>query len=309
MRAKLVLEKFSEDGDPIEDMGIGLYNVIKKYINDHDDGDVKSGLITPIMFLTSCSLDNETKKAWIEFLLRKGDDNLNKWEEEFVYTMAKEIEVKFIPNSKVMSNEDLSYIFENGNYYLIINEWTDICYCINAKGDVDDEFIENILRSDGSADRYFDNNYDVDLGYVLDSLDENDKQKLFTYLNPICKKIIPNINSVDIDELFELIEKNGKLNNIKRAIIRAYANILSSAEEEGAYKDILRTIKKDLNITNEEYKNHKLFLTISERGLNKLFISHYIKDEGIEYYAPHYGWSGDFNFDYFIEELENQLDY
>jgi len=38
MKAKKVFEKFTEDSDPIKDMGIGIVNILKKYSKSYSDG-------------------------------------------------------------------------------------------------------------------------------------------------------------------------------------------------------------------------------------------------------------------------------
>lgn len=107
-----------------------------------------------------------------------------------------------------------------------------------------------------------------------------------------------------------MIEDTIDLERIRKALLDTYASLVSSSEQDAAFKDIIRTIKHEYGIIDSYYDNdeEEFVLSISEKGLNKLFIAMFLPDDRAYYNAPDYGWSSDFNYDYFIEELEAHLD-
>jgi hypothetical protein len=303
---KSIYEKFSEESDPIEDMGIGLRTVIDEWLEENDEGDdVRGGYITAAMFIAENHKDAETVKTWIEYLLREGKEKIQDWEGDYVENM-KGADVKFIPNSKILPHEGFSYQIKDGQYYLYTSDWANFSEYFNVHGDVDSEFIEAVLE--GDASRYFEYGYtNQQLSDLENSLSQNDEQKLFDYLKPICEEHAGmELEANNIGELLDIVKED--IPEINEALLRAYSNSVAEAEEHAAYKDIVFAIKKELNISEEKYEDNKLILKTNEEGLNKFFTSWYLKDNGIEYWPPQYGWGGDFNLQYFIEDFENALE-
>jgi hypothetical protein len=82
MRAKLIFEKFSEEGDPVNDMGVGIRGIIEKYKADagrriRDDADAINSMISdiqpPSWGVGKIPTDEEYTllKAMIEFLVKQ----------------------------------------------------------------------------------------------------------------------------------------------------------------------------------------------------------------------------------------------
>jgi hypothetical protein len=290
----------------VADMGIGPRAAIDEWLEENDEGDDVGGeYMTAAMFIVQNHKDPETVKNWIEFLLREGKEKIKDYEEGDIEDM-KGAGVKFIPNSKVLPHEGFAYEIKNGQYYLYTSDWGNFSKYFNVHGDIDSEFIEAVLE--GDARRYFEYNYgNQQLNDLEDALSTVDEQKLFDYLKPICEEHAGmELEADNISDLLDIVKED--IPEIHDALLQAYSNNVADAEEQTAYKDIVFAIKKELNITDEKYENNKLILKVSEEGLNKFFTSWYLKDDGIEYWPPQYGWGGDFNLEYFIEDFENALE-
>lgn len=299
-------EAFTEESDPVEDMGIGLRVVINEWIKENDtEGDVDAGYMTPAMFIVKNHNDAETVKEWIEFLLREGNEKIKIWEEDYVEDMIG-AGVKFIPNSKVLPQGEFKYEKHNEQYYLYIKEWSHLSAYFNLHGDVDRDFIVDVLNGEGS--KYFQYNYgNQQLTDLEDSLSKSDEQQLFDYLKPICEEHAGmELEADNISDLFDIIAED--IPEVHEALLQAYSYNVAQVEEEAAYNDIVASIKTELRIFNAEYEDNRLVLEIDEKGLNKLFAAWYLEDYGINYYPPHYGWNASFNIQYFIDDFENALE-
>jgi hypothetical protein len=310
-------EKFTEDSDPITDMSIGLKHQIEKFIEENDEyNGVKNGDITASEFVAGIPgeprLDDDTRKMWVEFLLREGED-INKWEEEsMIEDMYNILHIDFIPNSKKLPDKNFKYQIRHGEYYLYTLDWANFIDYFSLHGDVDKGFVAAVFN--GDAYDYF--SYYEDSGClddILDSLHKDEIQKLFIFLKPICLKYSETIKDVkDINDLFHLIKMEDELEKVYKALKRAYVIIAAAVEENAAYEDLIRAIKKSYSITEVKANNENLILKTTKEALNKLFAAYWLSDNEkvrIVYYPPQGSWSGDFNFLEFIEEVQNQLEY
>ena len=77
MRAKFILEKFEEDSDPVEDLGIGIKDEIKKWIDkqpswheakNKDINNVEDRAIIVHSIIKDYSLDKTSAKSFIKYL-------------------------------------------------------------------------------------------------------------------------------------------------------------------------------------------------------------------------------------------------
>jgi len=66
MKAKFVFEKFTEDSDPIADLGIGARHLISKWMKEKGEEDTDNNA------LAECA--NHGKTEWVEYLLNRGAD-------------------------------------------------------------------------------------------------------------------------------------------------------------------------------------------------------------------------------------------
>ena len=297
-------EAFTEDSDPVEDMGIGIKRQIDEFIEENDsDEDVKNGRETPATYIVQVNdLENETKKTWIEYLLRTGKELLQKWDENTVEEMSN-AGVEFIPNCKNFYDIKFRYDIKDGVYQLHVEDWSDFYDYFCENREVSHDFVQKILS--GDADRFFNYHNDCNIHDVDTAMSTEEKKQFILYLKPYSSERDVLDGTESLVEVFETLPVS-----IRRKLINAYENMLAQAEEDAACTDIIRTIKRDLGITlvNTSDDNH-LILNIKKEGLNKLFKAQWLKaDFGIKYNPPQYGWSGDFNYEYFIEEMDNQLE-
>jgi len=304
-------EKFTEDdSDPIHDMGIGLHGQIDNFIKEHDvDKDVINRVLTPAMYIAEINgLDNKIKKEWIEFLLREGKEDFSMWSEYSVDDMIS-AGVEFIPHVKHLPDENFWYKRQGENYTLFTSEWNNFSPYFIGNREIDEKTIETILSGEGYNDIFDPAQYSYyPFHDILDNFSDKEKIKVFNKLKPICLKHSDEIKDVkELTELFYIIDKNPDFYDIKVAIKNSAENVLAGAAEEDAYKDIQRAIEKNYHMTYVKYTKDKLVLKITKDGLNKFFTAFWINDYKINYYPPQYGWSGDFNVDYFLEDLEQYL--
>ncbi len=302
-------EKFSEEGDPVAQMGIGIRKKIDEYIKEHDDeNDVENKLLTPIMFLCrQGDLNDETKKNWIEFLLREGKDEITEWENSD-FEIMDDIGVRFIPNVTQLPDEKFSYKVNNGQYYLYCGEWEDFTYYFELHNDIDHKFIEKVLSGDGRD--YFEYNYDrpLKLDEIIDSLSKFEEPELFEFLKPFCEERSEEAKEAKtLYELFDIIENNEDLQGIDNALLSAFANNIAEAEETAAYNELVNAIKRGLKVSEADHQGGNLVLKLSEDSVNTFFKMYWSDAYHIDYYPPQYGWGGDFNLEYFKEDFESNL--
>lgn len=304
-------EKFVEDGDPIEQMGIGMKQQIKKFIEENDTVDyVKSRMETPATYISSVPdnlLDKETKKVWIEFLLRDGHEDVTMWDESPIEEMER-IGVQYIPNAKHLGDENFWYKKIDDKYFLYTDDWHYFTPYFKENREIDQKSIETILKGEGYD--LFEPYYDTKLKDILSYLSSEDETKIFNVLQPICyKREEESEQAKNLKQLAQIINDHSSLRNIEIAIRRASSVTLASSSEQEAYKDLIKAITGHYNISEYEYKSDKLKMQISLSGLNDFFASYWLNDKHINYYPPQYGWAGDFDVDIFLEELEEQLNY
>jgi len=305
----ILYEKFSEEGDPVRDMGIGIKKQIEEFIREYDsEDDVERGFLTPAMFIAEVSdLNDEVKKTYIEYLMQQGDENIFDWEETHVQRML-DCGVEFFPSLKYFPDTKFKFKKTPTDYVLMCNDWNDFSNYFELRGDIDENFIDKVLKAEGS--RYFEylrNNFDMT--DILDSLDSNDQNEMFAYLQPLCIKKVEAFNEAeDLHDLFRMLESDDSfsITLIKRAVANSFGAQMASNEEEACRKDIINAITFHFRITKPTYKKEKLYMNITQKGLTKFFLSYYLKDYGIPYEMARYGYASNepFNMDFFVEEFE-----
>ena len=252
-------------------------------------------------------LNDETKKNWIEFLLREGKDEITEWENSD-FEIMDDIGVRFIPNVTQLPDEKFSYKVNNGQYYLYCGEWEDFTYYFELHNDIDHKFIEKVLSGDGRD--YFEYNYDrpLKLDEIIDSLSKFEEPELFEFLKPFCEERSEEAKEAKtLYELFDIIENNEDLQGIDNALLSAFANNIAEAEETAAYNELVNAIKRGLKVSEADHQGGNLVLKLSEDSVNTFFKMYWSDAYHIDYYPPQYGWGGDFNLEYFKEDFESNL--
>lgn len=305
-------EKFIENSkDPIADMNIGLSRAIKDYIEEHDESeDVRRGYLTQVQFILDSDLDDETKKLWIENVLKEGHEDVYEWQENDVIQMI-DLKIKFFPNIKQLPYEHISYEYKNGEYFITVNEWSDFAVFFRNNSEIDKSTIEKIL----SAEAYdiFDPCYyytSLNISSLPQYFDEKQNKEIFKFLLEICKEYL-NKELTDIDnfsKLLYLLENDDDLQEVRNTIMDALASEKAIAAEEMAFKDLQKAIERHYKLFYVEPKNDvSLHFKISHNGIYKLFISNWFEEEHINYYPPHYGWEGDIDIVSFKENIKDNL--
>jgi hypothetical protein len=219
------------------------------------------------------------------------------------------IGVEFFPHVKHLPDDNFRYKHRGEEYTLYTSEWSNFSQYFHDNREISQKTIETILSGEGYYEIFDPAQYSYySFHDILDNFSDKEKIKVFNKLKPICLKHSDEIKDVkEITQLFYIIDKNPDFYDIKTAIKNSAENVLAGAAEEDAYKDLQRAIEKHYHITRVKVVKDKLTLKITKNGLNKLFITFWINDYKINYYPPQYGWSGDFNVDNFLENINEYL--
>jgi len=300
-------EKFTEDSDPIQDMGIGTLAQIDKFIQENDtDEYVKIGIESRAEYLSQINdVDKKQLKEWIEFLLRHTNENPQRWNDEYAQNMV-DLNVNFAENLDKFSDNSFSFEKDESDnkYFLYVDEWEDFkdMFQYDSRNTASKQYVTAILNAD--ALEYFEN-YDPDLDDILYELDETQQQKLFSFLI----EKFPQLKSTktsNLKDLLEYIDENKR--SLKEIIIRSFANYMAIVNENGAFKHIVELIKNHFDITDELKDSSSLKFKITQKGLNKLFGARFQhSDSLIWYYADLDNFDKDFDIDEFIEEIEQHI--
>jgi hypothetical protein len=309
---KQVYEKFSEEGDPIKDMGIGLEKQIEDYIKKSDHYNLITVESQAELIATADDLDNETKSDWLKYIFEKGEEQPDSWDIDAVNEMRNL--ASFVPYFELRDHH-MKYSHKDDNYILYVDDWVTFVPYFNIKtnDEISADFIRDVLE--GDAQGYFDTNYYTSVTDLNDQVNESEAQKIFNYLKPICVEISETAkNTKNLEELLSLIDEDGDLFEIEKSIMISLDVYTAGEQENEAYKELVGAIKERYEISDVNYDGGYR-MKISKDGLNKLFADYYLadlsayhyEDTGITYHPPRYGYMPDFNVDDFIEVLDGNL--
>jgi hypothetical protein len=302
-------EKFAEDSDPIRDMKIGVAKQIEEYIEEHDeDNSVKSGYLTPAVFiLGENNINEETKKVWIEYILSQDNEDLSEWNEDDIINM-RDIGIKFFPNLKHLPYADIQLKgYKDGKYTISATDWEDFSEFFKDNREIDEKSIKTILS--GESWELFEPYVDFDsFRDILDNFDKDEAKKVFNVLKPLCNQRTSKTKSVkEITELFYLIEHEGDLDDLKNAISNSAATTVAFGQEGEAFKELTQAIERKYQLTRIDSDSPTLHFSITQKGLDFLFLANWLEEHKIDYYPPQYGWQGDFNVDEFLEYIQDNM--
>lgn len=311
---------FERGLDPKQAMNVGLEQKIANFLRERTSD-------SPAMWISYLltegdeeELDHETRKQWIEFLIKKPEYN-NSLDENDFYELKK-WGIQWIPYVKLPGDE-IQYEFKNGKYFLSFDGWQSFSDLFDTDTrNLSKDFVEAVLSGE-NAEEYFE----------YDSVNFGDITEMTWFLKRLLAKgKIPALDDLkekfierggdpetanNLEELFDEIESNDEYEDLHDALRFAWADSQEMADQDEAYKDLKNAIKKHFDINDEEIKwvekpnNYShYYAPISLEGVEKLFgcLSLNDSDYKIKYYPPQYSYNGDITAEVFNDSLSNRLD-
>ena len=137
---------------PNQSMGIGIEGQIREFLDERTSSSPSLWISYLLMEGTFEELPKETRKTWIEFLIKKPEYNSGLGEED--YYLLKEWDIEWIPYVP-FSSSDFKYKVIGNQYYIYFNQWEDFSsYFDTNSRDISEKFIEAVLS--GDSYEYFD---------------------------------------------------------------------------------------------------------------------------------------------------------
>jgi len=313
-------QNFERGLDPKKAMNVGLEQQIANFLRERTSD-------SPAMWISYLltegdeeELDHETRKQWIEFLIKKPE--YNNWLDENDFYQLKKWGIQWIPYVKLPSDE-IQYEFKNGKYFIAFDGWESFSELFDTDTrNLDKGFVEGVLSGE-NAEEYFE----------YDSVNFDDITEMIWFLKRLLsKEKIPALDELkekfieregdpeianNLEELFDEIGSNDAYEDLHDALRFAWADSQEMADQDEAYKDLKNAIKKHFDINDEEIKwvekpnNYShYYAPISLEGVEKLFgcLSLNDSDYKIKYYPPQYSYNGDITAEVFNDSLSNRLD-
>jgi hypothetical protein len=302
------IQNFQRGQEPIKAMGVGLEKVISDFMEEKTSSSPEHFITYLLTEGTEEELDNKTRKTWIEFLIKF--PKYNKSLDENDYYELKQRNIHWIPYVP-LADLDFSYEVKGDKYFLSFSEWVYFSNYFEESRDVDKEFIEDVLK--GDAYRWF-NNYDDNFHDITDFTHEIEKMEkkgplfiLETVKNMAIKMGADPEDINTTENLFYIINENEDLEELRSAIQLALSETAAIADEDDAFKELTKAIRKEYNMGEVESINNSYVAEISLPGLEKLSYTLATNDEKIIWYPPQ-DFDGDWDKDTFENSLENRLD-
>lgn len=313
-------QNFERGLDPKKAMNVGLEQQIANFLRERTSD-------SPAMWISYLltegdeeELNHETRKQWIEFLIKNPEYN-NSLDENDFYELKK-WGIQWIPYVKLPSDE-IQYEFKNGKYFLSFDGWQSFSDLFDTDTrNLSKDFVEAVLSGE-NVEEYFE----------YDSVNFGDITEMTWFLKRLLAKgKIPALDDLkekfierggdpetanNLEELFDEIESNDEYEDLHDAIRFAWTDSQEMADQDEAFKDLKNAIKKHFDINDEEIKwvekpnNYSHFYApISLNGVEKLFgcLSLNDSDYKIKYYPPQYSYNGDITSEVFNDSLSNRLD-
>ena len=293
---KLVREHINFERKPLthEELGVGLYAIIKEWAKNKEMDGAESWWIESI--LTDDELDDETKEKWVKFLISIEfplDSEI--WEE----ITNVEFNIDIIPFIKKYPDDlDVNIKKINGKYKIFFENYSDFSDNI-SKSNYSKDFVYDILTGDGlKYFNYFDSYYGGDIYW--DKIDEKTpaikelKQELINF--GIQKKHLNNIE--------DIIEKTKEIDDLWTIVKNSIATSLEQSLEDQYYEYFKKSILDYFEINNVIYKDDIFEGNISLIGIKRLLDSLYL-DEKMDLIDPNF--DGELEKNTFNEILSDNL--
>jgi len=266
------------------------------------------------------SFDDETRIAWINYLLKTPGEWLRNLDEND-YIQMKEEGIEWIPYIPIPGN-DFKYQLIGNNYTIKFSGWEEFSTYFDTAKDLSFEFIENVLSGDAHDDFYYDSDaYSItDLGWHIQRIiNKGEKVPAIDDLKEKAIELGGNPENMEtIDDLLQEINDNDDLHDLRQAVLFAFLDAQESADESAAYKSLIKAIQKWYEIGEGEWKevgtasnisNIPIMVApISKKGLEKLFYTIMTGDDKIRYYPPDQGYNGDISKDDINDAIYNKIE-
>lgn len=216
---------------------------------------------------------------------------------------------------------------EDGFYWATFKDWSDVSYLVGREYS---DFASDVLV--GDAYEHFNHDYayeDLNGIYIKGNEMTPDVEKDLKALlktrvtdnDPEVLEAIDDIEDISSDFGKFMGEYSGDydMDDIKIAVLTAYAETKAQADEGEAYNEITKHIADQMDVSGKlEYKDNQIVGKTRKRVPEKSLYPDYINttlfsDESEEeeeydnWVPPYYGFSGDVLGEYFSEALGNQL--
>ena len=300
---------FERGRQGISAVGIGLESVIKDFMEENTDMQPSDWIYE--ILAGSYDLDLETRKKWVQYLIQF--PKYTKTFDENTYLELKEKGIKWIPYVPILGNE-FKYTVAGERFFLYFASWEDFADLFDdVKRDISIKFIRNVLEGDSYS--YFDNDgggYDDITDYVW-YVEKTAEKKPIVALEDI-KKVALEMGTEEekistLKDLFEEIQNNDNLEDLKYAIQRAFTETQISADEDECYKNLVQTIRKTFDFGEPKWKDTEEYISqISQKGLERLSYVVATGEDKIDWTCPSFGsWAGDWEPETLNDAILNEL--
>ena len=309
---------FERGIEPKKSMGLGIEGQIKQFMEDFANNGEDEWLSDLLQKNMSPGwgdhLDDETRRVWIEHLIKKGGEWTKRLDEND-YIEMKDMGIDWVPYIPIPGGE-FKYDKLANNYTIKFDGWESFATYFDTGRDLSFEFIENVLKGDAHDDFYYDSDaYDItDLAWHIHRItNKGEEVPAIKDLKEKAVELGGNIENMEtIDDLLEEINNNDDLHDLKQAILFAFLDAQESADESAAYRSLIKAIQKCYEIGEGEWKedgNTSIMVApISKAGLQKLFYTIMTGEDKIKYYPPDQGYNGDLSKDDINDAIYNKIE-
>jgi hypothetical protein len=302
------IQNFQRGLEPIQSMGVGLEQVISEFMKEKTSSSPEYFITYLLTEGTEEELDNETRKKWIEFLIKF--PKYNNGLDENDYYELKERGIKWIPYVPLVDS-DFSYEVKGDKFFLSFSEWNDFTNYFEESRDLDRDFIGAVLS--GDAHDFFNYDYSnfrdiTDFTHEIEKMEKTDPLSILETIRNMAIKMGADPEDINTTEsLFYIINENEDLDELRSAIQITLSETAAIADEEDAFKELVKTIRKEYDMGETDFVNKNYIAEISLQGLEKLSYTLATNDEKIVWYPPR-DFDGEWDKDTFENSLENRLD-
>jgi len=234
-------QNFERGLDPKKAMNVGLEQKISNFLRERTS-DSPAMWISYLLTEEDAELDHETRKQWIEFLIKNPEYN-NSLDENDFYELKK-WGIQWIPYVKLPSDE-IQYEFKNGKYFLSFDGWQSFSDLfdndIYSQDYLSKDFVEAVLSGE-NVEEYFE----------YDSVNFGDITEMTWFLKRLLAKgKIPALDDLkekfierggdpetanNLEELFDEIESNDEYEDLHDAIRFAWTDSQEMADQDEAFR-------------------------------------------------------------------------
>ena len=293
-------------------LGIGLETIIEDYMEENSP-EQPDQWIYEILTSGQLELDDDTRKKWSQFLIQF--PKYTKSFDENVYLELKEKNITWIPYVPIMGY-DFKYKLDGERFWINFTSWGDFAPLFENNREYSQEFIQAVLAGEDTYE-YFDSGIE---GYedVTDGvqsiqfiLSRGEKIPALDVLRKTAIEMgsVPE-NVVDVPDLFDEINDNEELSDLKRAIQLAFAESQDAADESEAFKSLKRTIMNKFKFFDPQWHEEDGYTAqISKIGLETLSYCVATKEDEIKWTAPSMSsWGGDWDASTLSDAIMNKLE-